>query len=1144
MPVERNEGMPYRNSGTLKKKLKRLTGKLPSPTVTRKHGDATTETDGGGAGQGHVDKQVTIRKHSKEQLEAEGKTVGVHLQYMQVFFKDLGNDSKDYSKVPDLTDTILVSVRNFLDVINTLLRGINSEELQSDRQMAFSSRNDLLQQLAGLVRWADSLYLSEFRRSFDADPFVTHIEPLVDTVKNLVTSVSRLCSAQEEADPNKSITRMRHRSLPSAKLEMFLSSTTQSLPRRTAISRSTENILELESPKPKRNAMTSSESEGQISRLRRNPDQSLTTSSIQSNFNLSPRMSRKDRSPLAHSYQSGSMGSSADQLSDVSVDSLNEPTDTSSGSSPNPPKIDNEEEEKPPPLPIKKRNSIPTDGDISVVDRPGFLPLYMDDRARMQMGLTGHDSGADMESRAPLQAKYSGNVGMQLINPAFRKSAERGVTKRGPMKATVDVLGGMNGVQTALHACLPDNHTAMRRQQVTGHQPVLLSNAVPDGCSQPPAKPSRQRNSTSSKPTPVNLSLNISSVSDTSTLDDSSSIVSLGSDSTLNDNNTPQRRTSLPGSPIVSYARSPSMDLTETMSPPAKPPRPSTGALVRPAKPPRPPTPVKLPDQLFLVDGTKPPPLPLKKKQQVPKYFEIFNQQQNEHAEDEYDPLQFYQSYQLEWPQPSMVDWNTLNLSPGLKLNFDAENTDKAPPLPVKKKTLSSRGRTLSVPCDTENATLNDSSKCSSEPNVLDSVTSVQTSDSEDAATEYELSRTVMVTPLDKLEKELLFNEGHESGTRVLRGGSVDALIACACAAKETGPEGPYFEAFLMTYRTFVTSETVLEKLLESHDFYLTKSDQVGSTNTLSLLMRVVDYLSSSELNQEMTDRLIDVVYRLLCSDELKLAVVLRLKLMQKWKSLHELKDPPANYLMTKPDPTSRARKITEFKSRQLAEQMTLLDMKFFQNIEAHEMLLWAEEQNEERNPSLTAFTGHFNNVSGWCRTRLIESKDSKEREKVALKLLKVMRHLKLMNNFNSYLAILSAMDSAAISRLDWSDEVVKGLEEPHALIDNTSSFKAYRTALREAKSPCIPYIGMFLQDLTFLHLGSPSFLDKNEKKFVNFTKRWKQFNVLKKIRQCQQVEYQFERDETVVQVFNKFENYLGDEQIYQRSLLFKPRQF
>jgi Rap guanine nucleotide exchange factor 1 len=325
--------------------------------------------------------------------------------------------------------------------------------------------------------------------------------------------------------------------------------------------------------------------------------------------------------------------------------------------------------------------------------------------------------------------------------------------------------------------------------------------------------------------------------------------------------------------------------------------------------------------------------------------------------------------------------------------------------------------------------------------------------------------------------------------------------------------------------------------------------------------MRVVDDLGN-ELNQEITDRLIDVVYRLLCDDELQLAVLLRQKLIQKWKALHELRVQPLAYLRTVPDPTSRAKKMTDFKSRQLAEQMSLLDMKFFQNIEVHEMLLWAEEQNEEKNPSLTAFTAHFNNVSGWCRTQLMLNKDPKEREKVALKLLKVMKHLRLMSNFNSYLAILSAMDSAAISRLDWSDEVIKGLEEPHALIDNTSSFKSYRIALKNAIPPCIPYMynhcclvlhcltgflclyrGMFLQDLTFLHLGSPSFLDK-EKKFVNFTKRWKQFNVLKKIRQCQQVEYQFERDEAVVRVFNKFENYLGEEQIYQRSLQYKPRMF
>ena len=30
------------------------------------------------------------------------------------------------------------------------------------------------------------------------------------------------------------------------------------------------------------------------------------------------------------------------------------------------------------------------------------------------------------------------------------------------------------------------------------------------------------------------------------------------------------------------------------------------------------------------------------------------------------------------------------------------------------------------------------------------------------------------------------------------------------------------------------------------------------------------------------------------------------------------------------------------------------------------EMLLWAKEQNEEKSPTLTAFTEHFNNVSQW----------------------------------------------------------------------------------------------------------------------------------------------------------------------------------
>ena len=57
---------------------------------------------------------------------------------------------------------------------------------------------------------------------------------------------------------------------------------------------------------------------------------------------------------------------------------------------------------------------------------------------------------------------------------------------------------------------------------------------------------------------------------------------------------------------------------------------------------------------------------------------------------------------------------------------------------------------------------------------------------------------------------------------------------------------------------------------------------------------------------------------------------------------------------------------LLDFKSEQVAEQMTLLDAELFLKIEIPEVLIWAQEQNEERSPNLTKFTEHFNKMSYW----------------------------------------------------------------------------------------------------------------------------------------------------------------------------------
>lgn len=57
---------------------------------------------------------------------------------------------------------------------------------------------------------------------------------------------------------------------------------------------------------------------------------------------------------------------------------------------------------------------------------------------------------------------------------------------------------------------------------------------------------------------------------------------------------------------------------------------------------------------------------------------------------------------------------------------------------------------------------------------------------------------------------------------------------------------------------------------------------------------------------------------------------------------------------------------LLDLKSTDIAEQMTLLDADLFRKIEIPEVLIWAQEQCEERSPNLTRFSEHFNKMSYW----------------------------------------------------------------------------------------------------------------------------------------------------------------------------------
>uniref|UniRef100_A0A670KGR1 CRK SH3-binding GNRP n=1 Tax=Podarcis muralis TaxID=64176 RepID=A0A670KGR1_PODMU len=392
------------------------------------------------------------------------------------------------------------------------------------------------------------------------------------------------------------------------------------------------------------------------------------------------------------------------------------------------------------------------------------------------------------------------------------------------------------------------------------------------------------------------------------------------------------------------------------------------------------------------------------------------------------------------------------------------------------------------------------------------------------------------LTDHNEIMARLTLKQEGDDGPDV-RGGSGDILLV---HATETDRKDLvlYCEAFLTTYRTFITPEDLIKKLQYRYPFKHSKFCHCPDTfkkrvskNTFFVLVRVVDELCLVELTEEILKLLMDLVFRLVCNGELSLARVLRKNILDKVDQKKMLR------YTNSIKPLAARWVAPSLPWTYLCFQLSLLPPFFFP-LQIPEVLLWAKEQNEEKSPNLTQFTEHFNNMSYWVRSIIMQQEKAQDRERLLLKFIKIMKHLRKLNNFNSYLAILSALDSAPIRRLEWQKQTSEGLAEYCTLIDSSSSFRAYRAALSEVEPPCIPYLGLILQDLTFVHLGNPDYIDGK----VNFSKRWQQFNILDSMRCFQQVHYDIKRNDDIISFFNDFSDHLAEEALWELSLKIKPR--
>ncbi|XP_021495825.2 ral guanine nucleotide dissociation stimulator isoform X4 [Meriones unguiculatus] len=220
-----------------------------------------------------------------------------------------------------------------------------------------------------------------------------------------------------------------------------------------------------------------------------------------------------------------------------------------------------------------------------------------------------------------------------------------------------------------------------------------------------------------------------------------------------------------------------------------------------------------------------------------------------------------------------------------------------------------------------------------------------------------------------------------------------------------------------------------------------------------------------------------------------------------------------------------------------VAEQFTLMDAELFKKVVPYHCLgsIWSQRDKKGKEhlaPTIRATVAQFNNVANCVITTCLgdQSMKATDRARVVEHWIEVARECRVLKNFSSLYAILSALQSNAIHRLKktweevsrdsfrvfqklseiFSDENNYSLSRELLIKEGTSKFATLemnpRRAQRRQKDTgviqgTVPYLGTFLTDLVMLDTAMKDYLYG---RLINFEKRRKEFEVIAQIKLLQ----------------------------------------
>lgn len=140
-------------------------------------------------------------------------------------------------------------------------------------------------------------------------------------------------------------------------------------------------------------------------------------------------------------------------------------------------------------------------------------------------------------------------------------------------------------------------------------------------------------------------------------------------------------------------------------------------------------------------------------------------------------------------------------------------------------------------------------------------------------------------------------------------------------------------------------------------------------------------------------------------------------------------------------------------------------------------------------------------------------------------------------------MGIIAASNMAVTQRLHHTKNAMKKslvakFDELGKLMAPHKSWAAFREELRTCTPPAIPYLGVFLTDLTFINDGNKDTIDGE----INFRKVMMVYKILETVKKFQKINYNIQVENPAYSLLYQLPG-LDDESNYQLSLIREPKK-